>query len=507
MSTRMTNRLFTLNHARRMLALVVLSLSLFTQADAAPRMNVLFIATDDQNNDIGCYDHPLVKTPHIDRLARRGVRFDHAYCQYPVCNPSRASFLTGLYPEQTGVLNNGGDFRKKQPNVVTLPQQFMKQGYFVARVGKLYHYGVPTQIGTPGKDDPASWHVAVNPRGRDKDDEPLIKTIRPDSRSFGGTLSWLSADGTDAEQTDTIGAEAAIQLMRDHHPDKTGRPFFLAVGFYRPHTPYVAPHKYFDLYPRDKVHVVKDPPNDRDDIPKAALPDRPNQLGLSDAKKREIIQAYHASTSFMDAQVGRLLDALDELKLTGTTLVVFVSDHGYHLGRHGLWQKSDLFEASCRVPLVIADPRMVTTVSENRGMSSQKLVELVDLYPTLTDLCGLPKPAHVQGRSLAPLFQRGKQLAPLDEAYTVTQIRMRVWEGRTPNPRPLGYTIRTDQYRYTEWGDKGQFGVELYDHQADPHEYTNLAKVEAHAAIVSRLKHRLTERKTAARRNPVPQTP
>ena len=456
---------------------------------AEQRFNVLFIAVDDLNNDLGCYGHPLVKSPNIDRLARRGIRFDRAYCQYPVCNPSRASFMTGLHPDQTGVLSNAGDFRKKLPDVITLPQLFMNHGYFVARVGKIYHYGVPRQIGTPGRDDPQSWHETVNPRGRDRDDEPLIKSIAP-HRNFGGTLSWLAADGTDGQQTDGIGATAAIRLMEDHHPNKTGQPFFLAVGFYRPHTPYVAPKKYFALYPRDRIEVVKDPAGDRDDIPPAALPDRPYQLDMTDATKREVIQAYYASTSFMDAQVGRLLDALDRLGLTEKTVIVFVSDHGYHLGRHGLWQKGDLFEGSARVPLLIVDPRMTKTA----GRATNAVTELVDLYPTLADLCGLPAPEHLIGRSLKTVLADPTR-AGKTYALTVSRSRGR-WEGR-PKGQIFGYTIRTDHWRYTEW-DGGTYGVELYDHRTDPHEYTNLAAKSGQAGTVARLRRLLVEAKSRA---------
>jgi arylsulfatase A-like enzyme len=238
--------------------------------------------------------------------------------------------------------------------------------------------------------------------------------------------------------------------------------------------------------------LVRDPANDRDDIPPAALADRARQLAMSDDLKREVIQAYYASTSFMDAQVGRLIDALDRLKLADRTIIVFVSDHGYHLGRHGLWQKSDLFEDGCRVPLIVVDPRKKAT----GGQGTDAVTELVDLYPTLSELCGLPAVQHTVGRSLAAnlddVSKPGK-----DAAYTVSHARGRLGSDRAGG-RPLGYTIRTDRYRYTEWGDEAQLGVELYDHRDDPHEYTNLAESAEHAAARERLKGLLAERKKSA---------
>ena len=443
------------------------------------RPNVLLIVSDDLNCDLGCYGHDLVQSPNIDRLAARGVRFEHAYCQYPVCNPSRSSFLTGLYPEQTGVLSNGGDFRQRHSELVTLPQLFQQAGYYVARVGKVYHYGVPTQIGTDGEDDAASWQEVVNPRGLDREVHDRIHTLQPGK--FGGTLSWLNLDTADDQQTDGIGAVAATRLLQKHHPRETGRPFFLAVGFYRPHTPYVAPSKYFDLYDREAIEPVLEEPGDRDDIPPAALFDRPHQRELSIPQRQEIIQAYYASISYMDAQLGRLLDALDKLELTDDTIVLFTSDHGYHLGAHGMWQKSDLFEGSCRVPLVVSVPGMRTA-----GESTAALTEMVDIYPTLAGLCGLTPPDHIMGASLQPVLDN-PALPHRDFAFTVTQIRNKV-PGRKKGA--LGHTIRTAQHRYTEWQD-GELGVELYDYAADPDEYVNLASVPGHEGLLTELRAEL----------------
>lgn len=457
-------------------------------ADRPP--NVLLIVSDDLNTDLGCYGHSLVKSPNIDRLAARGVRFERAYCQYPVCNPSRASFMTGLYPEQTRVLSNADNFRDHLPGVTTLGQMFRNQDYWSGRVGKIYHYGVPTEIGTSGMDDPASWDLVVNPRGRDKHDEDKVISIAP-HRSLGGTLSWLAAEGEDSEQTDAIGATEAIALLEA----QKDRPFFLAVGFYRPHTPFVAPRKYFDMYPLESIKLKEQPANDRDDIPPVALTDRQYQAELTPAQQREIIQAYYASITFMDAQVGRVLDALDRLKLADNTIVVFVSDHGYHLGHHGLWQKQDLFEGSVRVPLIIANPR--NTDKKVAGQSSRALVELVDLYPTLADLTGRSAPSHLMGRSLRPVLE-DPSASVRDSAYSVTTAMGKRPPGLAKGERVISRTVRTDRYRYTQWGDDGRYGEELYDYETDPDEFTNLAVAGSHAAVLDKMKSILAERRKQA---------
>src|SRR5438552_88115 len=357
------------------------------------KLNVLYIVSDDLNNSLSCYGHQIAKSPRLDELAARGTRFDRAYCQYPLCNPSRSSFLTGLRPDVTTVQDNARQFREQIPDVVTLPQLFQKAGYVVARVGKLYHYGVPTQIGTDGLDDPPSWMARFNPRGRDKFDEPKIFTLTPGPPGqFGGTPSWLAADGEDAEQTDAIGADMSIRLLELFAQSKD-KPFFLACGFYRPHTPYVAPKKYFEMYPQEKVGVVYTPPGDPDDIPIAALASR--RTDMDEKLQREARQAYFASITFMDQQVGRLLDALDRLKLRDKTVVVFHSDHGYHLGEHGcLWQKLSVFEESARIPLIISAPGQKAA-----GKGTAALAELVDVYPTVAEICGLKGPANLSGKS------------------------------------------------------------------------------------------------------------
>ncbi|MCA9000083.1 MAG: sulfatase [Planctomycetaceae bacterium] len=457
------------------------------QATETNPLNVLFVVSDDLNCDLGCYGHSLVQSPHIDRLAAQGLRFNKAYCQYPVCNPSRSSFMTSLYPEQTGVLSNGGDFRKRHPELATLSQLFMNNGYYVARVGKIFHYGVPLQIGTNGADDLPSWMEVVNPIGLDRTELDRVHTLQ--KGQYGGTLSWLNLDSPDEEQTDGQGALAAIRLMEEHHPDKTGKPFFLALGFYRPHTPYVAPSQYFELYDRDEIRPVLEKPGDRDDIPPAALADRPKQRELTIEQRKEIIQAYYASVSYMDAQLGRVLDALDRLKLREQTIVVFCSDHGYHLGHHGLWQKSDLFEGSARVPLIISPPRY-----DRSGDSTDSLVELLDLYPTLAKFAGLQAPEHVRGIPLQPILVDPSAEVHVS-AYTVSNAR----GAEKQSKGKLGHSVRTSRYRYTEWGDNGQFGKELYDYELDPDEFTNLAVTGDHTAVVDTMRKLLEEAKVKAR--------
>ena len=459
---------------------------------AAEKLNVLFVVSDDLCPRLGCYGEPLVKSPNIDRLAARGVRFDRAYCQFPLCNPSRTSFLTGLRPDTTGVYDNSLQFRKKVPDHVTLPQTFQKAGYFVARVGKLYHYGVPAQIGTDGLDDPPSWQQVINPRGRDKDDEESIFTLNPKAAGaarFGGTLSWLEAEGEDADQTDGKSAAATIKLM-EQHKDK---PFFLACGFFRPHTPYVAPKKWFDMYPLEKIKLPTLVPNYRDGVPNAAfMSHKPEQANMADALRQQAIQAYHASTSFMDAQVGQLLDALDRLKLADKTIVVFLSDHGYHLYEHGLWQKMSLFENSARVPLVIAVPG-----NKSNGQACRRVVELVDLHPTLAELCGLTAPTNLDGKSLKSLLDDPQSAWDKPALTQVSRGTPTATNDPSKKPSFMGRSIRTERYRFTEW-DNGDKGAELYDHDNDPGELKNLAADPAHSATVETLRKELRQRSRIA---------
>jgi choline-sulfatase len=453
----------------------VLAISLLAWASAAgqaSRPNVLFLIADDLNNDLGVYGAP-VRSPNIDRLAARGVKFDRVYTQYPLCSPSRSSFLTGRRPNASGVLTNptaanpmSPHFREKLGNAPTLPQLFRTNGWFTARVGKLYHYGVPNTIGTGGLDDYPSWDLAINPRGRDRELHDRIFSLRPGQ--FGGTVSWLADEGPDAEHTDEIGAAEAVRLLERFK--RTGESFFLAVGFYRPHTPYVAPKRYFDMYPRDRIELPVPSKADVSRTPEAAYRSAlKEQDAMTDDQRREATQAYRASITFMDEQAGRVLDALDRLGLSNNTIVVFTSDHGYHLGDHGLWQKMSLFERVARVPLIIAAPG-----ARARGATARGLAELVDLYPTLGDLAGLKAQTPLDGTSLAPMLQDPSAVVK-DAAFT--QVRN-------------GYAVRTDRWRYIEWAEGAQ-GRQLYDMEKDPAETTNLAGEPAHAATVNELRARL----------------
>ncbi len=463
-------------------------------ATAQQRPNVLFITVDDLNNDLGAYGHPLVQSPAIDRLASEGMRFDAAYAQYPVCTPSRTSFLTGLYPQQTGILQNGQHFRDSVPEVVTLPEFFAQNGYFTARVGKIFHYDVPAAIGTDGLDDPQSWDERRNPRGIDVDLGAEVTSINPEA-GVGGTLSWLSVPGDGSRHTDARVTDAAIDLLEAHHPERTGRPLFLAVGYFRPHTPFVAPASYFAMYPPERIEVPPEFAADRSDIPIAALADRPRQLQMTDAQKLAAIQGYYASISYMDAQIGRLLRALDAQALRDDTIVVLLSDHGYHLGAHGLWQKGDLFEGSVRVPLILSVPDLPGTAYAH-GENTTSLTELVDLYPTLAELAGLDIPAQTAGVSLLPLL-RNPATSVRESAYTIALSRGGWDRPEWQHEDVMGETVRTERYRYTEWAE-GTMGVELYDYDADPGELTNLADDRAHLLIREQLADELSKRRAAA---------
>jgi iduronate 2-sulfatase len=449
-------------------ATILLATSAFAQASRQP--NVLLIMADDLNNDMGMYGHSLVKTPSLDRLAARGVRFDRAYNQFPLCSPSRTSMMTGLRPDTTRIYELQTHFRKTIPDVVTLSQLFKQNGYIAARVGKIYHYGNPGQIGTDGLDDPASWDSVANPRGIDKDEEKVLTNLLP-NRGLGSTLAFYASPASDEEHTDGKVATETIALLEKHKD----RPFFIAAGFYRPHCPFIAPKKYFDMYPLERIKAPGFTPEQTAGLPAPALWTRPPNWGVDEDGIRKSIQAYFASITFLDAQAGRILDALDRLRLADNTIVVFVSDHGYHLGELGQWMKMSLFERSARNPLVIAGPGIA------RGVSS-RTVELLDLYPTLGELAKLPLPSGLQGRSLTPLLKDPK--AAWDRP-ALTQVTRGGAQDRF-----MGYSVRTEKWRYIEW-DEGKRGLQLYNELDDPDELRNLAEDPKHEKIVAEMRQLL----------------
>ena len=449
---------------------------------SAEQPNVLFISADDMNCDLGAYGHPLVKTPNLDRLCRLGVRFDAAYCQQPLCGPSRASIMTGLRPDSLDMHTLKHELRQKNPDVVTLGQLFRSNGYYSARAGKIYHYGNPSMIGTDGNDDPATWDERHNPIGIDRLQQEKITRYgagQEKNRNLGISMAWWDPESRDEEHTDGMVASKIVELIRA----KKDKAFFLAAGFFNPHCPYVAPKKYFDLYPLDQITIpdADEAKRDLEDVPAMAVqrdmrnwPYYFKDVTVEEARKCK--QAYFATISFVDAQVGRLLDALAENDLLDKTIIVFWSDHGYFLGEKGLWYKRKAFERSARMPLIIAAPGL------SRGKHTTKPVELLDLYPTLADLCGLNPPANLEGKSLRPLLT--DVLGNGWHKPAVTQI----WHNR----KAWGYSIRTDRYRYTEWLE-GKAGRELYDHSVDPEEVTNLANDSQHAKAVAELSGRLAK--------------
>jgi len=442
----------------------------------AEKLNVLFIAADDMNNDLGVYGDPQVKTPHLNRLAKLGVRFDRAYCQQPLCGPSRASLMTGLRPDTLDMHTLAHELRKKNPDVATLGQLFRNNGYFSARAGKIYHYGNPKQIGTDANDDPETWDERYNPAGIDKQQEDKIINHGP-NKGLGISMAWWDPVSRDEEHTDGMVASKIIELIGQ----KKDEPFFLAAGFFNPHCPYVAPKRYFDMYPLDEITIsdLDEAKKDLADVPPMAIQrDTKNwpfyfkDITVEEARKCK--QAYYACNTFVDAQVGRLLDALEKHDLMEKTVIVFWSDHGYFLGEKGLWYKRKAFERSARMPLIIAAPGLA------KNKQTGKTVELLDLYPTLADLCGLTAPANLEGRSLRPLLTN-----PLGAAWNKPAVTQ-VWHNRNA----WGYSIRTERWRYTEWL-QGKAGRELYDHDHDPNESTNLAGFPEHRATVTRLAKRL----------------
>jgi iduronate 2-sulfatase len=479
---------------RRTLLAGGLSLPAFLYAQAKWRPNVLFIAVDDLKPNLGCYGNTRAKSPNIDRLAARGLVFSSNYCQQAVCSPSRTSLLTGRRPDTTGIYNLQDHFRGNIPDVVTLPEHFKRNGYVTTGMGKIFHGGlddarswtipwwapgIPSAWGSPENAERSArtearlkqqgWRVEGPPP---RDDEDRVRR----------GPSWKAEDKGDDELPDGQTAATAIRALGQ----LKGKPFFLGVGFIRPHLPFVAPKRYYDLYKDTKFPIA-----DNQFAPKGAPPmamhdsgelrsylDMPKQGPIPEAKQRELLLGYHAALSYMDAQVGRVLDELDRLDLRRNTIVILWGDHGWHLGDHGLWNKHTNFEQATHAPMILSMPGQKTA-----GRKTAALTEFVDIYPTLSELCGLPAPEGVEGTSFAPLVAEPG----------------RSWKkgafSQYPRNIPgagggMGYSVRTERYRYTEWvvkGTKDVRGSELYDYQTDPQENVNLAVLPEHAALVKRM--------------------
>jgi iduronate 2-sulfatase len=443
-----------------LLSLVVMSAALTTHAAPVKRPNVLFIVADDMNNHLGCYGHD-VKTPSIDELARRGMRFDRAYCQVPVCNPSRVSFLSGLRPDKTQVFTLVTHTRAHLGDWVMLPEYFRKSGYFTAQIGKIYHTD-------DGFEDPRSWNIEIREFGKRPSEDDVIKAGEPGGAGQH-TIDWASLSTPDEKTPDGIVARRAVQIMKE--AEGRNQPYFLGIGFRRPHAPYAAPRKYFDLYPPESIKLPEKGPSGHFAILlPAAINHPPRSRDLTEREQRELIAAYYACTSFVDAQVQVVLDAVSELDAWDNTIVVFIGDHGYHLGEHGgLWHKMSLFEESVRVPLIVYAPGMKAA-----GKSCDRLVELIDLYPTLVSLCGIPSREGLDGIELSPSLDDPTKPTK-DAAYTMSTRDDSPAKDHSKVMSYQGRSIRTDRWRYTEW-DGSKRGVELYDHDNDPHEWKNLAE-------------------------------
>ncbi|MCX6848825.1 MAG: sulfatase [Verrucomicrobia bacterium] len=452
---------------RFLLILLLLNASLH-----ASQPNVLFIIVDDLTTTLSCYGNTHVHTPAIDSLAARGVRFDHAYTQFALCNPSRCSFLTSCYPEKTGVMDLKTSLRKALPDVVTLPQHFKDHGYTTGRVGKVFHVADPktkldVELGPALHKD--SEILVEAKAANDPDDKPRAK-----AKGEGYNRTFAASARPAADFTDYQIADDAMATLDGF---KT-KPFFLAVGFIRPHTPYVAPKAFFGAI--DKTQLTL-PPFYRaggevlTHLPKSSM--RPNNnvfryVDPTQDEARDALQAYLAATSFVDSQIGRVLARLEELKLTDNTVVVVTGDHGYQLGEHGLWAKQTLFEGANHVPLLIAAPGV-------KPGSRAGLVEQIDIYPTLCDLAGLPKPKHLQGRSLKPMLD--------DSAAKGRQIAISTMVA--PHTKLTGHSVRTDAFRYIVWEQNG--GELLYDLRSDPDELHNLVAQPAQAERMNRMRERL----------------
>ena len=455
----------------------------------SPKLNVLFVAVDDLRCEMGCWGQDYMVTPNIDRLAARGVRFTRTYCQQALCNPSRNSLVSGTRPDAFVSRARGGFYRTALPEVVALPQHFSDHGYYTRAFGKILHHNGCGDERLDPQYDPICWSEEMFwPTGGMYALRPDIfsrsmhlETWRPTAIPKPNKPLTEMADVDDDAYRDGMVAREAIRTLNR----VADRPFFLAVGFFKPHTPFNAPKRYWDLYDPAKIRLAANPDPPRD-VPQVAMydwqyirsfRDMPEAGPMPDDQARHLLHAYYAATSYMDAQLGRVLDELDRLDLTDETIVLFWSDHGYMLGEHGIWGKHTNFEDATLTPMIVSTPG-----GKNAGGRCDALVELVDVYPTLSELCGLPLPDHLEGTSFAPLIENPKR--PWKSA-AFSQYR----RGGT-----TGYSMRTERYRYTEWQNPrtGEVAArELYDHTVDPDENQNLATDPSRADLIDRLSAKL----------------
>ncbi|MEM8968937.1 MAG: sulfatase, partial [Bacteroidota bacterium] len=465
----------------------------------AQQPNFLFIISDDLNTQIGPYTNIENHTPNLNQLAKRGVKFSEAYCQFPLCGPSRASLMSGLYPETNGTLNNNdqlGSYRVDNPRLSdhpTLAGFFREQGYFTARVSKIFHMGVPGGIeqGAAGGDEPDSWDYAYNVMGPETLSQGKLELLSPKNLHYGGNFSrMVLPDSLDFTQTDYLAASQAIAILESRAASvaegaknkvklKPDAPFFLAVGLVRPHVPLIAPERNFVPYPTQEVTLPEIV--GLNDIPPRALTRQNNKVwGMSEQQQKETIAAYMASVQFMDEQVGRLLSTLDNLGLRENTIVVFVSDHGYNLGEHDCWSKVSLWEGSVRVPMIISAPGK--RFQSSYGTTCETTVELIDLYPTLLGLAGYSEqqPIILQGKSLMPWLENSAYQSEEEyDAYTVSY-------GGT------AASLKSGMWRYTRWGDQTSGdNEELYNHANDPEEHHNLVNDPTAQSTLEMMRNRL----------------
>lgn len=460
--------------------------------DPAQPMNVLFIISDDLTaSALSCYGNEVCQTPHIDALAAQGTRFTRTYCQFPVCGPSRASFMSGYYPHATGVFGYTSG-REGIGDRATWTQHFINHGYDAVRVSKIFHMGVPIGIerGTNGADDERSWTQRFNSQGPEWDTPGEAELLennpnRDRDQQGGNNFAFVMADGDDLVHSDGRTAKKTCELLEERAQNDT--PFFLAVGFVRPHVPFVAPAQYFEAYPFDEMVLPGGTqawdvrPDDWDDIPGAGINYRTSlNMKMDLAHRRAAVGSYYASVSYVDAMVGQILDKLEEQGLADNTIVIFTSDHGFHLGEHDFWAKVSIHEESARVPLIIRYPGKASAVCES-------FTELVDLYPTLAQACGLDIPERLQGHSLLAMLD--------DPSVTVRDTAFCVNGGNN------GYLLRDADWAYIQYKADGSRGVELYNMHTDPRQLTNLADDPDHADIVAAFRARLAEKLAEIRAN------